>query len=601
MELKKMQIKMLSYCFLAGGLTLAGCSTDDSIDVGDVDTTIGVKLNNFTIPLGNAEKITLGDVLNIKDDDCISTTANGDYEFYKQGDAADPAHPQVDIINVSEKTSHNEYPFIGPSVKPDGFDLLPVGTTLTGTASSVSKALNTFNYSAAKPDDVIELTTADVQGEATIQVSFNSDLQGFISEFTSFDIEFPAYMTLEDPKEDPKNPNKATLVGNKLRFGKVATNSTINSTVKLKSLKFQEIDAANKLVIKDGNITMLGDVKVDVTYPDLVKKNNSSDITKMQIIGVTSISTVKITSATGKFDPQIDLDDIGDIKIEDKDVPDFLNDPEVSITLHDPQITLNINSDVDLDAIIDGTLTSTFSNGSTSEVKINNITIPRNQKSKILICRQPKTLPYQDYTAVYVVNNLSDLMTKIPEKVTFKADAHVDKTKSGTIKLGTPYTISTSYSFKAPLSLEEGSTIVYEDEMDGFYEDIDENDVDLRGQAELVITGKVTNYSPLDLTLEPTAIDVEGRVLEGIKLVSVNTIKSNLTDKTPSDLKITLTKDANVNLKDVKFDGIKFKAIAVSKDKTTLNKDNHGININDLRVSVNSEVSIDADSKKDKK
>lgn len=589
-----MQIKMLSCCFLAGGLTLAGCSTDDSIDVGEVDTTIGVKLNNFTVPLGQAEKITLGDVLDLKDDDCISTTANGDYEFFKQGDAADPAHPQVDIINVSEKTSKDEDPFIGPSEKPAGFDLLPVGTTLTGTAGSISKALNTFNYSAAKPDDVLDLTTAEVEGEATIIVNFNTHLQGFIDKFTSFDIEFPAYMTLEEPTQ-------GTLVGNKLKFGEVATNSTIYSKVKLKSLKFQEIDAANKLVIQNGNITMLGDVKVDVTYPDLVKKNNSSDITKMQINGITSITTVKITSATGKFDPKIDLDDIGDIKIDSKDVPDFLDDPQVNITLTDPQITLNINSDVDLDAIVDGTLTSTFNNGTTSEVKISNIEIPRKKNSKILICRQPKNEPYQDYTKVYVVENLSDLMTKIPEKVTFKANARVDKTKAGTIKLGTPYTISTSYSFKAPLSLEAGSTIVYDDKTDGFYEDIDENDIDLRGEAELVITGKVTNNSPLELTLAPTAIDVNGNALKGIKLVSANTIKSNLTDKTPSDLKITLTKDANVNLKDVKFDGIKFKATAVSKDATTLNKDNHYININDLKISVNSEVSIDADKKKDDK
>jgi hypothetical protein len=594
MELKKMQIKMLSCCFLAGGLTLAGCSTDDSIDVGEVDTTIGVKLNNFTVPLGQAEKITLGDVLDLKDDDCISTTANGDYEFFKQGDAADPAHPQVDIINVSEKTSHDEDPFIGPSEKPAGFDLLPVGTTIPNTAGSISKALNTFNYSAAKPDDVVELTTAEVDGEATIIVNFNTHLQGFIDKFTSFDIEFPAYMTLEEPTQ-------GTLVGNKLRFGEVATNSTIYSKVKLKSLKFQEVDAANKLVIQNGNITMLGDVKVDVTYPDLVKKNNSSDITKMQINGITSITTVKITSATGKFDPKIDLDDIGDIKIDSKDVPDFLDDPQVNITLTDPQITLNINSDVDLDAVIDGTLTSTFNNGTTSEVKISNIEIPRKTNSKILICRQPKTEPYQDYTKVYVVEGLSNLMTKIPEKVTFTANARVDKTKAGTIKLGTPYTISTSYSFKAPLSLEAGSTIVYDDKTDGFYKDIDENDIDLRGEAELVITGKVTNNSPLELTLAPTAIDVNGNTLKGIKLVSANTIKSNLTDKTPSDLKITLTKDANVNLKDVKFDGIKFKATAVSKDATTLNKDNHYININDLKISVNSEISIDADKKKDDK
>ena len=596
MRTTNLQIKMLSCCLFAGGLMLAGCSTDDSIDVGDVDTTIGVKLDKFTVPLGKAEKITLGDVLDLKDDDCISTTANGDYEFFKEGESEDPAHPQVDIINISENATTNEDPVIGPSSKPSELDPLPVGSTLTGTGSTISKALNTFNYSAEKPKDVVELTTADVEGEATLIVTFNTDLQGFIEKFTSFDVEFPAYMTLEEP-------TKGTLEGNKLKFGEVATNSTLYSKIKLKSLKFQEIDAANKLVIKDGNITMLGDVIIDVTYPDLVKRNNSSDITKMQIHGITSITTVKITGATGKFDPEIDLDDVGDIEIDDNDVPDFLNDPEVNIKLNDPQITLNISSDVDLDAIIDGTLTSTFNNGSTSEVKISNIAIPRNKNSKILICRQPKTLPYQDYTAVYVVSNMSDLMTKIPEKVTFKADARVDKSKSGTIVLGAPYTISTSYNFKAALALDPESKIVYEDQIDGFYEDIDDNDIDLRGEAELIITGKVTNNSPLELTLEPTAIDVNGNPLKGIKLVSANTIKSNLTDKTPSDLKITLTKDANVNLKDVKFDGIKFKATATSKDanSTTLNKDKHYINIDNLNLSISSELSIDADSKKDDK
>ena len=155
MELKKMQIKMLSCCFLAGGLTLAGCSTDDSIDVGEVDTTIGVKLNNFTVPLGQAEKITLGDVLDLKDDDCISTTANGDYEFFKQGDAADPAHPQVDIINVSEKTSKDEDPFIGPSEKPAGFDLLPVGTTLTVLSAGAAGA-NSGSSGLGEPASITE-------------------------------------------------------------------------------------------------------------------------------------------------------------------------------------------------------------------------------------------------------------------------------------------------------------------------------------------------------------------------------------------------------------------------------------------------------------
>ena len=166
------------------------------------------------------------------------------------------------------------------------------------------------------------------------------------------------------------------------------------------------------------------------------------------------------------------------------------------------------------------------------------------------------------------------------------------------VEVDQPTASGTSATFNVTLP-NPGSTIVYDDKTDGFYEDIDENDIDLRGEAELFITGKVTNNSPLELTLDPTAIDVNGNALKGIKLVSANTIKSNLTDKTPSDLKITLTKDANVNLKDVKFDGIKFKAHATSANATTLNKNTHTIKIENLKVNiVSGELSIDADSKK---
>ena len=78
-------------------------------------------------------------------------------------------------------------------------------------------------------------------------------------------------------------------------------------------------------------------------------------------------------------------------------------------------------------------------------------------------------------------------------------------------------------------------------------------------------------------------------------------IASNLSGKEPTELKITLTKPADVNLKDINFDGIKFKVIATSVDVTTLNKDKHSIKIEDLKVSINSKISIDTDSKKDKK
>ena len=612
MEFTKLQVKMLSCFLLAGGMMLAGCSTDDSIDVGDVDTTIGVNLNDFTVPLGGSEEITIKDLLKLKDDDCIQfimEDANGkyitidnkriaitegekgDYIFYKKGDDVDPGKPHVDAISINGSADNNINPKIGPSQKPAGLDYLNVGDEIPNSAGTMKVRLNAFDYSTDKPEDVVSLESAGVDGQMTLNLEFNSNLQGFLKKFNQFDIEFPKYM-------EPESATFGTLVGNVLKLGQLNTNQKYTTTVKIKQLKFMNVDATNKLAIEGDKINMLGDVNVTVSYDNLVK--GSGDITDMRIMSKVNIGTVKLTSATGKFNPNIDIKD-SEFKIDD--VPDFLDDPQVSISLNDPQLTLNINSNVDLDAAIDGTLTSYFSDGTQKTVEVKNINVPRNKNSKILICRQPKAEPYEDYTQVVVVSNLSDLIERIPDKIKFHADVCVDKEKTGTILLGHNYQISTAYDFKAPLSMQENSVIVYDDKVDGFHEDIVDNDIDFIGEANLMITGKVTNKTPLKLKIEPVAIDnsKEPKELPSIKLESDQVIASNLSGKEPTELKITLTKPADVNLKDINFDGIKFKVIATSVDVTTLNKDKHSIKIEDLKVSINSKISIDTDSKKDKK
>ena len=608
MERTKFQIKMLSCCFFAGGLLLAGCSTDDSIDVGEVDTTIGVNLNDFTIPLGKSEDITIDDLLKLKDDDCIQfiksdgagnyimvnnqrvaiNTGNvGDYLFYKKGDDVEPGKPHVDAIDITGSADNNINPKIGPNVTPAGLEYLNIGDEIPGTSGAIKVRLNAFDYNADKPDDVVSLETAGVDGQMTLNLSFNTNMQGFLKKFDTFDIEFPDYMT-------PQSATFGTLEGNILKLGTLNTNRSYVTTVVVKQLKFETIDAQNKLAIEDGKIKMLGDVNVSVSYGNLVK--GSGDITDMHINSTVDIGTVKLTSATGKFDPAIDIKD-SEFKIDD--VPDFMDDPEVNILLDDPQLTLLVNSDVDLDATIDGTLTAYFSDNTQTEVKVNNIVIPRNKNSKILICRQPKAEPYQDYTQVVPVSNLSDLIRRIPDKILFHADAQVDKNASGTIQLGRDYHISTAYDFKAPLALQNNSVIVYDDKTDGFYKDIVDNDIDFYGETKLVLTGEILNNTPLKLDLVPMAIDVNGNVLTTIQAVSDNVIESSLTDNTPKKLSITLTKPANIDLKDVKFDGIKYKAKATSVNAATLNKDNHKIKIDNLKISISGKASFDPDSKKD--
>ena len=187
----------------------------------------------------------------------------------------------------------------------------------------------------------VDLQEVDIDGTVSLSLSFNNNLQAFLPRFTSVDVLFPQYMTL-------KNVSRGTVVGNKIVFGSIPTNEVLTVTAEVASLTFGKGDADNVIKVDGDKVIINGNVKLVATYPDLVK--GVGDITDMQINGTTHITDIDIVSATGRFNPSIDLDDLGDVKITN--VPDFLDDPEVNISIHDPQITLNVNSNMDIDGIV---------------------------------------------------------------------------------------------------------------------------------------------------------------------------------------------------------------------------------------------------------
>ena len=607
--------------FVAGNLALTSCSTDDNIDVSDVDTTIGVKLDNFTVPLGQSEDIQLGDVLDLKEGDCIRTTANGDYEFFKEGDDVQETDVNVDPVKFSN-----------PVTQSFDFEFTPSTSSARSSRRALPEVItvdkqkiNAFNFSN---DEVIKevesLTHASVSSKIKLELKFGS-----VKDFTkkvSLALEFPSYLELE---LDNTSLNGISISGNKLSLTDIETSADLSFSLKLtgiKDFKTSKPASGDYVVVSPTEISMNGTVFMDMSIKsaDLNTPDLEDPIAVAALMAKNYKMSAKVifdeditlTEATGYFNPTIELDDIGDIEIGN-DVPDFLKDDDVNLTLSNPNITLSVESNIDAIGVLNATLTAYYKKeGKPTETKtmtLSNIkTNPHKgdmsgkTKTTIYICRKNEGAPAG---ATVIVKDGSDsdldiaeLLRQIPDKITFKCNAGADKTYLGTIKLGTnnssaKYKIKPSYSFGAPLSLVQGSSIAYNDSIVDFYKDIDDNDIDFRGEAELVITGKVTNNSPLDLELEPTAIDVNGKPLNGIKLVSTNKIKSNLTDKTPNDLKVILTKNANVNLKDVKFDGIKFKAKAISANATTLNKEKHTIKIEDLKIGVKGEISIDTDKK----
>jgi len=635
--------------FFAGSMALTSCSTDDNIDIDDVDATIGVKLDKFAVPLGQTNDIFIDDLLELNDDDCIQLIKDdndgkgkyimvknkdkkervslssgnvGDYIFYKKGDDVKGADDiTIKPINYDINDSKTDDNFtVSINVNPISFDAPPTNFT-------AQQNLKTFGFNGSKDEMVLELSHAEANTDVVIKLRTKDLKNAKINKIRKAVFKLPSYMTMSLESDISDLEEGSGLVGNTLILNGIPTSDT-DRVIKLKLTGLTGfinnmadiVDPANYLLLNKSSLEMNGSVDLDLTL-------NSSDIELPYSGGTVSFTAqvdldrhITITEATGKFNPDIDLDNLGEIEI-DKDVPDFLKDKEgkgdVDLTLSNPTITLDIENNIDVVGLVNAKLIATYENEKTGKTTTKTLfiddiivnahkgDIKSSTKTTVYICRKAEGAPAgaqiivkgpnsQQKHGKDEITDIAALLNKIPKTITFTCDAGAKTDETGTVKLGAHYKIKPAYHFSAPLALEAGSKIVYDDQTDGFYKDIEDNDIDFRGKTTLEITGKATNNTPLSLTIDPTAIDVNGNPISGIKLTSVNEITANGT----SDILIKMEKDANTDLKAVKFDGIKFKAHATSANATTLNKNTHTIKIENLKVNISGELSIDADSKK---
>ena len=665
---------LMAYAMLTGVQFFVSCSTDDNIDVSDLDSTIGIGTDNFKVPFGGTNDIRLDDVLELKEGDCIRTDASGNYEFYKEGNDIEAAKPKVKEVSFDTSTPKESQVlpiklfsgmstvgddkkfFFGDVTSLDFTD--PATLTILTDSNKVDPyKVKEIEFSGDGNNQIVKLEEATINGSMKLQLHVEA-LSGFVNYIDEIQLFFPKFLKLKNSSDyeynTTLNPNF-----NVLKLKRVRCNQVRNITLNLESIddiKATEPSAAEKakgyMIFNSTTMKMSCVIKMML----ILKK---SDVVASQIpatgVAERSVDTdvdmgsgFTVTHAEGYFNPDITLDP-SSINIGD-DVPDFLNDDEVSIKLANPTIKLEVENNVDAEAIINGTLIATYNDGKKKQLDINGIKMKRSSvatKSTIVICRKAGTDAGTQYIVlnqpgettkpggITVVKDIAAILSKIPETIELKYDAKCnydysdpvanppakfDLYKEGTegnpSARGCSYKIKPSYNFFAPLQMDPGSTIVYNDSIKDMNEDLNDNDIDFRGDTKLVITAKMLNESPLELELDPTPIGFNEpnpkKRAEGAPLVELkndiavdiktnrtgNKIASNLTDKTPTELTITLSKkNANSDLK--KLDGIAFKVKAVSAVSQTLNKETQKLKVTDMILTINGKVSLDLDSKID--
>ena len=239
-------------------------------------------------------------------------------------------------------------------------------------------------------------------------------------------------------------------------------------------------------------------------------------------------ATVTLESATGKVNPNIDID-IDPVTIDD--VPDFLNEDNNTLDIKNPCIMLSVTNDAPVDVNIkadiirskDGNQDYTLQIGVPEE----DASKPENADKRIILAKRSKDNPvtttyYLSRVAMPGVDNnielgedIYNLIKTIPDEIRLEnVEAKALQNEEYTITLGetgADYLVNTTYELNAPLQFGPDLVINYNDTINDWQSDLE--DISIR---TAYVEMDAINGIPLNFSLNAQAIDVNGYVYPNV-------------------------------------------------------------------------------------
>lgn len=584
MKKKQMKASLLLVSLLTAGFLVTGCTNDD-YDFDQIDATMGFGGGELEIPASSTMNIPLSDILELEENGSVKIAANGDYLFQLTGTDATTASPQISPIHLTSRSYNHTITLPTSSAAK--------GTRAAGThLSFVSPKQQMFIYNGTDAA-VKSLKSAEVNGEIVLNV--NLTLGGLSSAITKLDkvtLTLPGYLQIL-PQVTGNGNGVSKVNGSKITVKDVSTSDDLRLTIKAKKLDFANQNDYGKVVFgNNGSITMDG-------YFDLgIEAHVTGVPTSALSIGANvKVNDIYLKSATGIFDPEINITSLGDVTVTG--VPDFLSEDGVRADLDNPQIILSIKNDMDAAAKVSAKVISTKNGQNLATVQLPEMHIYKTSVTpvtKICICRHKTAELTAQYGAanVYEVSNLATLINKhIPDHVQItNVEAKADLSQEMTIEFGHNYSVVPSYEVYAPLAFAEGAVIEYADDFDGWNDDLDE--LELAEGTYLRLTADAENLVPATLIVEATPLGVNGTDISNQIEVNIKqgTVKASAdgVKAVTSPLEIELREKVKGALQ--KLDGLSYKVKGkASHDGTivtgiNLNSKKHTLKLENIKVKL---------------
>lgn len=583
MKKKQMKASLLLASLLTLGFSVTGCTNDD-YDFDQIDATMGFGSGELEIPASSTMNIPLSDILELEENGSVKIAANGDYLFQLTGSDASSASPMISPIVLRGNSYSNTLTLNANSAAKC--------TRAAGShLSFVSPKELMFKYNGTDAA-VKSLKSAEVAGEIELKINLTlGGLSSAINKINKATLTLPGYLEIS---QVTGNGNGVPMVnGSKITVENVSTNRNLQLTIKAKKLDFANQDAYGKVVI-DNN----GSIRMDGYFALGIEANVTRVPTSALTIGANvNVNDITLKSATGIFDPEINISSLGDVSVTG--VPDFLSEDGVRADLDNPQIILSIQNDMDAAAKVSAKVISTKNGQNLATVQLPEMNICKTTVApvtKICICRHKTAELTAQYGAanVYEVSNLATLINKhIPDLVQItNVEAKADLSQEMTIEFGRNYRIEPSYEIYAPLAFAEDAVIEYADDFDGWNDDLD--DLELSEGTYVRLTADAQNLFPATLIVEATPLGLEGTDISNLIEVNVKkgTVKASADGVTAvnSPLEIELREKVKGGLQ--KLDGLSYKVKGkASHDGTTvtginLNSEKHTLKLENIKVKL---------------
>lgn len=575
-----------SALLVAGFLTLTGCTNND-YDLNNVDATMGFGSESLVIPNSSTKEIQLKDVLDLKEGGCVVTDAAGNYLFQLAGGDVEAAYPNISPIILDVTNVFDGDISLSNAASTGAKARRAPGSSLHLASPKVMMFEYHGNDKAVKSLNEAKINENENGTEISIRLDF-SNISTAVSNIESATLTLPAYLSIS--QVNGNSNGVPTHNGSKVTITNISTARPLEL-----SLKTQKLDFTNnqndhgRLSINNGAIDLTGYFSIAMQCN--VTGAMPDNPTIKAKIGVAD-RTITMNSATGIFDPKINLNSLGEVDVTG--LPDFLDDDDVVADLDNPQILLTVNNDMDVAATVSATVISTKEGRELARVTLPEMSVAKNGLSKICICRQKTSELTQQYgeANVYAVSNLSTLINRIPDHIKIvDVNAHA-KAEVATIEFGREYHVKPSYEVNAPLAFGEKANIVYEDSFTGWNDDIDE--LDLAEGTYIEVTANVENKVPAYLTIKAYPVDAQGNKIEDKLLIEIPDEVAASTDGTTAvttPITMKITPKVKNSLK--QLDGLVFRlegsAKSANGNKVTginLNEREHTLKLNDIKVKI---------------